>query len=255
MNINEIAGNRYQSEYSSTDRYVGNSIQSTTASRTAIDQKKGTVKDGSVAAVDLNLPGSLEEEKSHLQELLEQRMSVENQLDQMGADIAIDDEILMYEAAKQSHLDEASENYSQVERLTEQKEALAETFQISPDSKEAQETALLEKLKTGETLTDDEMAQIEAMDGLTEYQSVVLDYVDQIEIWKKRGVECQNAVKAESRAIQDIQLERLKSEPMLELKKDVQEVLDGINEEIQTAITQEGLTEEDKKGLVVDQQI
>ncbi len=123
--------------------------------------------------------------------------------------------------------------------LKAESEALAELYQVDPDSEEQQDLELLKKAQaasrpfSGIKLTEEEgerLAEIQDKE-LTEYQTRQLeinkrvwDYQETISL-TNRKIEVENAV------IRGIRLERLKKDPMLEAQQEAETVMEAARDE------------------------
>ena len=123
--------------------------------------------------------------------------------------------------------------------LKAESEALAELYQVDPDSEEQQDLELLKKAQaasrpfSGIKLTEEEgerLAEIQDKE-LTEYQTRQLeinkrvwDYQETISL-TNRKIEVENAV------IRGVRLERLKKDPMLEAQQEAETVMEAARDE------------------------
>lgn len=232
-----------------------------------------------IQAGELNLGGQLD---SRLKSLLGQKAALETQLYQFEQDSEIDDELKNRANRKDECLKEAESNTQEINRIKKMKEELKQTYGIEDDSIEEKDLKLLEKkAKWPEALTKEELDRLENMGPLTEYQKAALDYTKMESVFRERANDAIDGYRQELWAIDAIKLERLKSNPMIDAKKEAEAFLEKINREVMEAIAEEvknkvnenldikpeeqlltnpqalvdqkKLTKEDLKGLAVDE--
>lgn len=230
---------------------------------------------------ELNLIGQKE---SFLKELLAQRAALKVQLDQFEKDLKVDDRLLEHAFKKDTLLQDAKTNQDEVLKINSLKKDLKESLGIEDDSQEQKDLELLEKKAKGdEELTEEELKRVANMGPLTEYQQAALEYISMADIFLERSEDAAKKSENEARTITAIKLGLLKSSPMVKAKEEAEEILAKVDKEIQQAIVQElknkvdenieivpedqllmnpqalfkkrKLTEEDLKGLAVDEQI
>jgi hypothetical protein len=181
-------------------------------------------------------------------------------------------------------LQEGGLNQGEADRLEKLKEDLKSSYGVEDNSKEQKDLELLEKAKIRkEALTQEERDRLSQMGPLTEYQEAAFEYSkDQVE-FKDRAEAAAEDYFNENRTITAMKLEMLKDDPMVDAKKDAEELLDKVDAEIQQAmieeiknrvnenldidpnssildnpqalINQKKVTEEDLKGLAVDEKV
>jgi len=135
---------------------------------------------------------------------------------------------------------EAGAYHKEISAREAERAKLKEAYGVAPDSVEQQELDLLEKEAEsrvpgkGNFLTKEEREQLEKIkaDGLTEYQSRMLEKKvicvgNEIAIYElEKEIELENAI------ITGIKLERLKSNPMGKAQRQADAVMDAAGEEI-----------------------
>lgn len=238
-------------------------------------------KNGVINAGELNVPGIKD---STLKALLAQRSALKVRLDQFKKDSKIDNTEKEHEEKKASLQREADSGLSEVNRLEGLKDELQETYGVEEDSTEQKDLHLLEKLAKGkEELTEDEIDRVRNMGPLTEYQRAAFEYTLQEVEFQNRVDAATNDIYNENRTITAIKLERLKDDPMVDANKEAEELLNKVDAEIQKSLLEEiknrvnenldidpntslldnpqaligqkKVTEEDLKGLAVDEKI
>jgi hypothetical protein len=268
--------------------------RSTDAYKTTID-KTGTVQlkdkaeeknknssetSGSIKANELKLPDNRE---WTIKELFARKSALKIQMDQFEKDSDLDGVIQEHEQRKEALLEEAGINQSQVNRLESLKEDLKDTNGIEENSTEQKDFLILEKQALGKELTGEESAKLAGMGPLTDYQKAALDYTTMQAEFQKRASKAGEDYFNENRAITAIKLGRLKDNPMVDAKKEAEDMLKQVDGEIQQSlieeiksrvnekldidpnasildnpqvlIDQKKATEEDLKGLAVDEKV
>ncbi len=159
--------------------------------------------------------------------------------DAWGSDQTVEDSIQerrdSYEKMKQLR----EENYSVIQDLEGNKEALREEYGVDPDSQEQQDLKLLEKMQNQqggleETFTDEEQERLSEImkNPLTDYQKEALKLNGQ-EIKFKKDIQSEEAQMRKDMAdIRSINLEKLKSDPMVEAQKSAEDILAAASDEI-----------------------
>jgi hypothetical protein len=241
------------------------------------DSKKKT--SGTINASELNIPGN---KNSTLKELLAKRAAIKVQMDQFEKDLNVADEIKTHADKRDSLQKEASSHQGEVNRINGLKNDLKETYGVEDNSDEQKNLELLEKqIATPEALTTEERDKIKNMGELSEYQEAALEYDAMAGIWQDRADQAMEDSINEDKSIEGIKLGLLKTHPMLDAKKEAEGILKKTDDEIQVAILDElknkvnenldidpdksiltelqslvdnkKVTEEDVKGLAVDE--
>jgi hypothetical protein len=244
--------------------------------------EKNTSKTGlNINADNLNLAG---DQNNKLKELFGQKAALKLQLDQFKQDSKIDDSIKNHIEKGKKALEEAGVNQNQVNQLNKLKKDLKDSYGVEDDSQEQKDLELLEKQAENKIpLTKVEKDRIAHMGPLTEYQTASLDYTKMSVEFQNRADDAMEQYINENRSVNAIKLERLKDDPMVDVKKDAKNLLDKVDGEIQQAIVEElrnkvnenldvdpnksilqdpqtlvdqkKVTEEDLKGLAVDEKV
>ena len=279
MGVTVIQKNTTESKYNLTDKV---NSRSNTDEKVKIrqEQKSENENSGMVQASNLNLVGT---QDSGLKKLLGQKAALQIRLSQFDKDLELDDTIQGHAANREALLEEAGANQDQVRRLNQLKSDVKESYNIDDDSTEQQDLLLLEKELSKKDLTKEEQARLDNMGPLTEYQKVALEYSGMANIYQKRADDAVEGAYQESGMISAIKLERLKSNPMAEANEQAEELLKQVDDEVKKTLAQEVMTrvkdnldiveedqllnnpqaliekkkvtEEDLKGLAVDQKV
>lgn len=126
-----------------------------------------------------------------------------------------------------------------VKDIESRKEALKEQYQVIEDSEEYRDLQLLERRQNSnagleEPLTEEEKEKLKEIDEkpLTEYQKRVLELNEQAVVDKKTIKDSKQMVMNEIANIQNIEMERLKTHPMVDASKTASAILEAANKEI-----------------------
>lgn len=252
-------------------------------------QKKDAIKETGntdsvedyINAGDLHLTG---QQDSRLKSLFAQKVAWETQLEQFKKDTELDESIKKHAENSEAYLKEADLNQNEVGRLKQLKDDLKKAYGIEEDSIEQSDLELWEKKVEGsETLSQEELDRMDQMGPLTDYQEASLEYTFMSKVFQQRADQSVEASIIGNKTISAIKLGRLKTHPMIDAKKEAEAFLEQINEEIRIEITEEiknkvnenldikpeeqlltkpqalinqkKITEEDIKGLTVDETV
>jgi hypothetical protein len=206
-----------------------------------------------IQAADLNLAGTQDTE---LKKLLGQRAALQIQLSQFEKELEMDATIQNHAENREALLDEAGTNQEQVRRLNQLKSDLKESNHIDDDSLEQQDLLLLEKELSGKELTKEEKARLDSMGPLTEYQKAALEYSKMANIYQKRAEAAVEGSILEGKMISAIKLERLKNHPMADANELAEELLKQVDEEVKKTLAQEVMTRvKDNLDIVEEDQL
>ena len=234
----------------------------------------------SIDSSSLTLAG---DQGNNLKVLLGQKNAIQVQLDQFKKDLGVDERIEEHLNKQQDYLNEAGINQSESNKLENFKQELKKSYEIDDDSVEQKDLEILEKKVKGKNLTKEESARVATMGPLTEYQQASLDYTKMQVEFQKRADDARNKSVNEAMSVSGIKLSLLKDAPMVDAKEASEKILDKVDEEIQKAIIDElknkvnenldidpnqnilqdpqslvdnkKVTEEDLKGLAVDEKV
>lgn len=277
MGVTAIQKNAADSNYSYVNkRSSGNNNEDKVAQKQ--DQKPENGKTNVINASDLNLAGT---QDSELKKLLGQKAALQIKLGQFTKELEVDDLIQNHAANRDALQEEAGTNQEQVKRLNQLKSELKETCNIDDDSKEQQDFLILEKKALNKDLTKEEQARLDNMGPMTQYQAAALEYSKMADIYQKRADDALDKSYQEGKTISAIKLGRVKSHPMVDANQQAEDLLKQVDEEVKKALSQEVMdrvkdnlsldeedqllnnpqaliekkkvSEEDLKGLAVDQ--
>ncbi len=206
-----------------------------------------------IKATDLNLAGAQDNE---LKKLLGQKAALQIQLSQFEKELEMDATIQNHAENREALLKEAGTNQEQVRRLNQLKSELKESNDIDDDSMEQQDLLLLEKKLAGKDLTKEEKARLDSMGPLTEYQKAALEYSKMADIYQKRAEAAVEGSIQEGKTISAIKLERLKSHPMADANELAEELLKQVDDEVKKSLAQEVMTRvKDNLDIVEEDQL
>lgn len=155
--------------------------------------------------------------------------------------------------------DEMSELQKQaqdsINELNKEAKDLQSQYGVADDSEEQQDLELLKKKNdisngvSDSMLTDEEMERLKDIDmsSLTEYQKRVLEINDRAALSKKNLREAKIKMQDAVSDITSIQLERLKTHPMVDAKKQAEAILEASGKEIISDIAGEAMEDIDEK--------
>lgn len=146
---------------------------------------------------------------------------IDNSMDEMRA---------QQEQLKQETL----EDKKSIKEIQAQRENLMESYNVTEDSQEHKDLELLRKETSGAKLSDEEREQLAAIheNGLTNYQKDMLELDGQEEVYKRLASQKESAFKSISGSITDMQIERLKTHPMVDSTKQADEIMEAANKEL-----------------------
>lgn len=198
------------------------------------EEKKQTK--GSIYGGNLNhVTDSLAEKK---QQAREQAMKI------MGDAWAGEQEIDADIEARRAHIRELKSEIGacnkEIQWFEGERERLQEVYGVSDNSREQQDLELLAKEIDSKTpgkqvsLTKEEREQIERIkaDGLTEYQTRSLELKESAQDYEVQKYKLGKEIETENAIITATRIERLKSDPMGDARKQADAVLEAASEEI-----------------------
>ena len=215
---------------------------------------KGNSTTGENASVDgskIAFPGN----HTALQDLLQQRAQLEAQVTQMNLDNQMDAMEESLANSREGYLVEKLEHEQQIRHFDDLQKELKESNGITEGSEEDKDLSVLLKVSRGQGLTTEEQERLKNHGELTECERAIIDYDKMSQLFEQRAKNCEMNAKSASLSLQAIRLDRLKSSPMLEVKKEVETLLSSIEEQIRVQLAKEQIPEEEQKGLLVDEKI
>lgn len=169
--------------------------------------------------------------------------------DAWSSDSAIDDEIESHrEKARQLRADREELNRT-ISDIRDCEKMLQKEYGIDDDSQEQKDAELLMKWKEieggagdGEALTKEERERVTTLmqEGLTDYQTRVLDMHEGAVNYMVRSDKLDLEIEQEYKIVSGIKLERLKSTPMLDARKEAEQIMEEAGKEILGMLFEEG---------------
>jgi len=192
-----------------------------------------------------------------------QKSAIKKLLDQFDADAQIDNEM----AANLRRAEELGENVKETQQkvnsLTERREQLKQQYEIDPDSQEQRDLELMQKANAAKEnpldkslqLTPEEEQRLAEMPPVTDYQEAMLladeeekMYRNTIRDNQKEIIEANATVDATKKAL-------LKTHPMVDAKKEADEIIQAALDEQVSALYQEGVDKIDKDMKELEEKI
>lgn len=168
-------------------------------------------------------------------------------------DQKIDDSVDKHRSKAEAMEKEAAEATGEMKRIGGLKQELKGTYGITDDSQEQKDLELLEKKGdidkgfSNATLTKEEEERINSMGPVTEYQQAALDYHGMELTWRKRLGDANDTIEMEHKTINTIQLDRLKTHPIVDAHKDSKKLLDAAGKELIGGLMEEAKENIDEK--------
>lgn len=203
------------------------------------NQKKGISVDGSKLSAESDLIAAKKEAA--------RKRALKVVGEAFAGEQKIDDDIVRRRDKISSLRQEMYEANDAIKELEEARNAIRTEYGVSKNSEEEAELKILEKeLRSqmpgsGVYLTKEDTEAIEKIKkkGLTEYQSRSLEMLDAERSYAEISYNADEEAKLESRIIDAIQLERLKSNPMLEATEQADAIMEAASEQAKSMLLEE----------------
>ncbi len=155
-------------------------------------------------------------------------------------DRKIDDDLQKRRDCRNKYYENIESASQEIGKIEKNKQELKKSYGIEDDSEEQKNLELLEKRRESfdiysqVSLSDEEKVRLSEIDkaGMTEYQTRSLQLDAKGGIHQKEIREAKKGIIEENAIIRGIQLERLKSSPMVDAVKEADSMLDAASEEI-----------------------
>lgn len=245
---NNRAGNQNVSTNDKTREKQDGSKQ---VKQDGVNDKQDKKGKGTIFAGELNLgQNDLLAKKEQMQKTAMQVI-----LDAFAGDTKLDENVEEHMDKAQEFAKLADEASGEIHRMRELKQNLQKSYSIDADSDEQKDLELLEKSKdirmgfSNSTLTKEEEERLKDMGPLTEYQQAALNYHDMELVWRQRLTKANDKIFNEHRTIESIQLGRVKYHPLIDAKKESQDLLESASKELVNGLVGEAKdTIDDKIG-------
>lgn len=203
------------------------------------NQKKGISVDGSKLSAESDLIAAKKEAA--------RKRALKVVGDAFAGEQKIDDDIVRRRDKISSLRQEMYEANDAIKELEEARNAIRTEYGVPENSEEEAELKILEKeLRSkmpgsGVYLTKEDTEAIAKIKkkGLTEYQSRSLEMLDAERSYAEISYNADEEAKMESRIIDAIQLERLKSNPMLEATEQADAIMEAASEQAKSMLLEE----------------
>ncbi len=170
----------------------------------AIDNNKQKKNTDTIYAADLKLGSNdIYAKKEQLK-----KNAIKILTDAFAGEQKIDEIVDTHRSNAEALKEEAKEAANELNRIKGLKQELKETYGIDGEGEEQKDKELF-----------------------TEYQKAALEYQDMESTWRIRLDSANEAIANENRTIEAIQLDRLKTHPMFDARKDSQKILDAASRE------------------------
>lgn len=178
--------------------------------------------------------------------LMKKKMAQEKALKVIGdawnGDRSIDEEVNLHrEKARQLREDIKFEK-DMIGAIRDREKEMQQNYGVADDSEEQKDAQLLLRWQEKDTLTEEEAERVEELqqNGLTEYQSSLLELNEDVVKHKEIADKAQQELEQENAIVRGIRLERLKSSPMLKAAKQAEKIKEAASEEIVNMLMEEG---------------
>ncbi len=228
--------------------FAGDSINITTDRKSMKSHKNN--KGNNIFAANLNLVDDPIARKR--KEAMKEAMKIVG--DAFAGERKIDDDIERRRNNIDALKNEINSNQQEINRIDASKKEMKEVCGIEDDSQEQQDLELLEKRRDARKdpsikLSDKEKQRLEKIDqkGMTEYQKYSLEMDSLKEPFLKVIEDSQKIITNETMTINAIQLERLKTHPMVDADVAADKLLDTASKEITGMLIDEAKNHVDEK--------
>lgn len=203
------------------------------------NQKKGISVDGSQLSAESDLIAAKKEAA--------RKRALKVVGDAFAGEQKIDDDLARRRDKISSLRQEMYEANDAIKELEEARNAIREEYGVPENSEEEAELKILEKEirskmpGSGVHLTKEDTEAIAKIKkkGLTEYQSRSLELLDAERSYAETSYNADEEAKLEGRIIDAIQLERLKSNPMLEATEQADAIMEAASEQAKSMLLEE----------------
>lgn len=173
--------------------------------------------------------------------LMAQKKALKVVGDAFSNQVKVDQDLADRKGKIDSLLSDTKEAYGELADLDKQKAEWMESYGVEPDSQEEQD---LQTLLTG----DDCEKKFEiCKDGLSEYQTRVLDMQKSIGVLNKRIQENKKQVYEENDIIRKVGIERLKDQSMIDAEQQEDDIMKAASDEAKGLLLEDAMDHVDEK--------
>lgn len=174
--------------------------------------------------------------------------------DVFDAEKGLDQQIADMKEQSQKYVDIRRASIQELKKVEENRQALAEQYGVDTDSDEYRDLELLRRERdavpgTESALTAEEERELERIhkEGITRYQKEMLEQDDVANYHQEQLDRAEKGISSINSSLRSIQIERLKSDPMLEAQSQAEEVLQQASKEILGEMRKEGMNHIEEK--------
>lgn len=183
-----------------------------------------------------------------------QKSAIKRLMDQFDTDSKIDNDM----AASLRRAEELGENVKETQHkvsgLAEQREQLKQQYEVAPDSQEQRDLELMQKANAAKEnpldmslqLTPEEEQRLANMPPLTDYQEAMLLVDEEEKMYRNTIRDDQKQIIEENATVEATKKALLKTHPMVDAKKEADEIIATALDEQVAALYQEGVDKIDK---------
>lgn len=194
---------------------------------------------------------------------LAQKSAIKKILDQFEEDLKVDEGM----AECSSHVEELRKSVcdalSDIKNVDERRSELMERYEIDPNSQEQKDLELLQKANAGNKdpfndaykLTEEEKQRLAEMPPITSYQEEMLECDKEEEKYLNTIRQNRKDIKIDNATIQATKKALLKVHPMLDAKKEAEEIMENAVKEQIGSLFQEGVDKIDADAAKVQEEI
>ncbi len=176
------------------------------------------------------------------------KQAIKTILNTFTKEMKVDDGINKLKNKQEEFLGNIKDFKDKIKSVQDMKADIQKAYNVSEDSDEQKDTELLIKAQNSSgDLTKEEMERLKNIGPLTDYQKEILEVNKMETDWTKRMESASMGITSIDQAITGISLERLKSNPVLEAKKQAEAILENTSKEVAGLLLDEAVENTDKK--------
>lgn len=168
--------------------------------------------------------------------------------DVFDAEKELDQQITEMKEKSQELIGVRSESIEELKKAEVNRQALAEQYGVDTDSEEYKDLELLRRERdaipgTESALTAGEERELERIhkEGLTQYQKQMLEQDDAAQYYQNQLDQAEQGISGISSSLRNIQIELLKSDPMVKAQSQAEEVMIQASKDIISEIRKDGM--------------
>ncbi len=162
-----------------------------------------------------------------------QRDAMRKILEVFESDAKLDQIVKDSDVHKNALLNQIDQYDSEIQNIERMQQELKEEYGIKDDSLEEQNLCLIRKsLGNPMSITKEEMAQLEEMGTITNYQRSSLELDAMKEVWQDLKEKAKLAYAGEGQQVEDIMQARLKVDPMVGAQKEAKAIKEQVSDSV-----------------------